>query len=65
MYNGSIGLAQDLIVDIFIRKVRIKRKRSGFTTYTYKQHHGISADLLEKKLWIGLDKAKQTLQSTT
>ena len=65
MANFSIGLAQDLMVDRFIRKVRVKRKRLGFTTYTGKQHHGISDDILERKWGIGLDKSKQTLQSTT
>ena len=53
------------MVDRFISKVRFKRTRSGFATYTYKQQHGISADLLERKLGIGIDKAKSTLQSTT
>ena len=48
-----------------MRKVRVKRTRSGFATYIDKQHHGISADLLAIKWGIGLDKAKQTPQSTT
>ena len=36
MANVSIGLSQDLMVDILIIKVRVKRTRSGFTTYTDK-----------------------------
>ena len=48
-----------------IIKVSSKRTRSEFATYTYKQHHGISADILARKWGIGLDKAKRTLQSTT
>ena len=54
--NVSIGMAQELMVEILISKVRVNRKKSGFTTYTDKQHHGISADLVERKLGIGLDK---------
>ena len=65
MANVSIGLAQYLMVDRLIRKVRIKRTRSGFSTYTDKRHHGVSADILERKLRVRLDKAKWTLQSTT
>ena len=53
------------MVDILIINVRVKRKRCGFATYTYKGQHGISADILAKKWGIGLDKAKRTLQSTT
>ena len=32
MANVSIGLAEELMVDILIRKVRVKRTRSGFIT---------------------------------
>ena len=46
MENFSIGLAQDLMVDILTSKVRVKRTRSGFATYADKRHHGISADIL-------------------
>ena len=49
MANFSIGMAQDLMVDRLIRKVSVKRIRSGFATYTDKQHHGISPDILAKK----------------
>ena len=62
MQNVSIGLSQDLMVDILIINVRVKRTSSGFETYTYKQHHGVSTDLLEIKWCIGLYKANQTLQ---
>ena len=62
MEKFSIGMAQDLMVDRLIKKVRIKRTRSGFATYTDKRHHRISADLLARKWGIGLDKAKRTLQ---
>ena len=65
MEKFSIGLYQDLMVDILIIKVRFKRTRSVFATYTDKQHHGISAYLLTRKWGIGLDKEKQTLQFTT
>ena len=65
MENLSIGLAQDLIVDRLISKFKVKRTRSVFVTYIDKQHHGISADILTRKLGIGIDKAKCTLQSTT
>ena len=49
----SIGMAQDLIVDILISNVRFKRTISVFAIYTDKQQHGISADLLARN-W-GLD----------
>ena len=53
------------MMDILISKVRVKITRSRFAAYIYKQHHGISANLLEIKWGIGLDKANWTLQSTT
>ena len=65
MDNIYIGLDQDLMVYRLIFKVRVKRTRSEFATYTDTPHHGISADLLARKWGIGLDKSKRTLQSTT
>ena len=65
MANVSIGLAQDLMVERLISKVRVKRTRSGFTTYTDNQHHEISTDLLARKWGLVIDKTKQTPQSTT
>ena len=62
MSNVSIGLDHNLMAEILIIKVRVKRTRSGFATYTDKQHHGISADILAIKWGIGLDKANMTLQ---
>ena len=62
MKNVFIGLAHDLVVDRFISKVRVKRKSSRFAIYTDKQHHGISADLLERELGTVLDKANRTIQ---
>ena len=56
MENISIGLAQDLMVGRLIIKVRVKRTRSEFATYTDKQQHGISADILARKWGIGIDK---------
>ena len=60
-----MGLSQYLMVEILIRNVRIRRTRSGYATYKYKQHHEIGADLLAQEWGIGLDKVKLTLQSTT
>ena len=65
MENVSIGIDQDLMMDRLINKARVKRTRSGFTAYTDKRHHGISADILARKWGIGINKAKQTLQFTT
>ena len=65
MANVSIGLAQDLMVDRLIRNVRVKRTRGGFESHTDKRHHGIGADILERKWGIGIEKANRTLQSTT
>ena len=65
MENNSIGLAQDLMVDILIINVRVRIKRNGYTMYTDNQHHGIITDLLARKWGIGIDKANCTLQYTT
>ena len=65
MANVSIRLAQDLMVDILINNVSVRRTRSGYATYTDKQHYGISSDMLARKWGIGLDKANFNLQSTT
>ena len=51
--------------DMLISKIRVKRRRGGFATCTYKRHHGMSADLLAIKWGIGLDKEKRNLQSKT
>ena len=56
MENIPIGLAKDLIVDILLIKVRVKTTRSGFATYIDKRHHGIIADILERKWGIGINK---------
>ena len=61
MENVSIGMAQDLMVDRLISKVIVNRTRGVFATYTYKRHHGISADILEGKWGIGIEKSKRTL----
>ena len=58
MENVSIGMAHKLMVDILIGKVRVKRTRSGYTTYTDKRNYGISADLLARKWGITLYKFK-------
>ena len=64
MANVSIGMAQDFMVDRLISKVRVKRTGSGFATYTYKRHHGISAGILARKWGAGIDNTKRNLQST-
>ena len=65
MENVSIGMAQDLMVDRLISKVRVKITRSGFTAYIDKRHHEISTDILARKWGVGIDKAKRNFQSTT
>ena len=45
-----------MMVHRLISKVKVKRKIIGFATYTYKRHHGISADILAKKWGIVVDK---------
>ena len=65
MEDVSIGMAHKLMVDILIGKVRVNRTRIGFAIYKYKQHHGISTDLLAIKWGIVIDKENQNLQSTT
>ena len=64
MENVSIGIAQELMVDILIRNVRVVITRSGYSIYTYKQYCGISADTLARKWVIRIDKVKRTLQCT-
>ena len=65
MANVSIGISQDLMVDRLIRNTRVRRKISGYATYTDNQYYGISADLLARNGGIGLDEEKRTFQSTT
>ena len=65
MANVSIGLAQDLMVEILIIKVGFKRTRSGFSTYIDKRHHGISADIWEIQWGVELYKSKRNLESPT
>ena len=65
MVNVSIGISQDLIVCRLIINVSVIITRRGYATYTEKQHHSISADLLASKWYIGLGKANYTLQNTT
>ena len=48
MENFSIGLAQDLMAEILMSKVRVKRIGSGYETYKDKQHHEISPDILSR-----------------
>ena len=61
----SIGVAKEFMMNRLISKFGIKRTRSGFSSYIYKLHHGISTDLLEIKWGIVLYKSKRTLQSAT
>ena len=63
--NVSIGLSHDLMIEIVIINVRVCITRSRYATYTDKRHRGISADMLERKWEIGVDKEKRTLQPTT
>ena len=60
-----IGMAHYLMVGILISRFMVKRTGSRFATYTDKQHQEISADILERKLGIGLNKANWTIQYTT
>ena len=52
----SIGIAQELKVDILISNVRVRITRSRYATYTYKRNHGIISDMLSRKWGIALDK---------
>ena len=63
--NVSIWLSKDLMLDILISNVRVRRTITVYTTYTNMWHHGISADLLVRKWDIGIYKAKCTHQYTT
>ena len=65
MAKFSIGMDQGLMVERLISKVRVKRTRDVFTTYTDKRYHGISAGLLAIKWGVRLYKAKWKLKSTT
>ena len=56
MENISIGIAQELKVDILISNVRVRITRSRYATYTYKRNHGIISDMLSRKWGIALDK---------
>ena len=49
MAKFSIGLSRDLMADRLISSARVRITRSRYATYTDKQHHGISADVLARK----------------
>ena len=53
------------MVGILLVNVRVRRTKSIYATYTDKQHHNISANILARKWGVGLDKVKRTLQYTT
>ena len=65
MATVSIAIVQGLMVYRLISNVRVRRTRSRYTTYIDRQHHGISADILEIKWGIVLDKTNCNLQSIT
>ena len=65
MATVSIGIAQELMVDILIINTRVMRTRSGYATYIYKKNHGIITDMLTSKWCILIDKAKRTIQYKT
>ena len=61
----STGLILELLAESIICKVKTRMTRTGFATITDKKHHGISLELLAQKWGIGVDKANNTLKSTT
>ena len=44
--NVFIGISQELMMVRLISDFWVRITRIGYFTYTYKQHHGISADML-------------------
>ena len=65
MENISIGLNQDLLVDILISNLKVISIRIWYGTYTDKHHHVLSSDILVKKVGIGLNKASKNLEYKT
>ena len=65
MKNASIELVHGVMVGRLISNVRVRITRYGYANYIDKKHHEISADMLERKFGIVIDKTKLTLQSTT
>ena len=61
----STGLIPELLAESITCKVKTRIMRTGFVTITDKRHHGISSELLAQKWGIGIDKAIDTLKSTT
>ena len=61
----STGLIPELIAENIICKVKTRKTRTGFATITEDRHHGVSPELLAQKWGIGMEKAKNTLKSTT
>ena len=61
----STGLIPELLAESITCKVKTRMTRTGFATITDKRHHGISSELLAQKLGMGVDKANNTLKSTT
>ena len=65
MVNLSIRLAQDSMVYRLIGNIRVSMTEKGYAKITNERHHLITPELLARKWGIGLEKAKETLKSTT
>ena len=65
MSNFFIVLSQYIMVYQLISNVGVWRTRSRYASYTKKSHRVLSADLMAKKLGIGLENSKCTIESTT
>ena len=65
MENISIGLTKDLLVDRPVINVNFRSKIMGCVSYTDKRHNGVGSYILAKERFIGINKSKRTLESTT
>ena len=53
MVNVSIGLAQDLMLDRLIGKIRVFRTKKGYATIKNERHHSLTPEMLARKWEIG------------
>ena len=58
MFNVSIGLTQDLMLDRLIGNIRVSMTKRGYATIKNESRHFVTPELLVGKWVIGLEKAK-------
>ena len=65
MFNVSIGLTQDLMLDRLIGNIRVSMTKGGYATIKNERHPLVPPELLERKWGIGLKNSKWKLKAKT